>query len=319
MLLLTESDVRRLLPMAEAVGLVRKAFMDLAGGEAINHPRHRLILLTGSVLHYMAGGDGKYFGAKIYSTHPAHGAHFLFLLYRASDAQPLALIEANALGQIRTGAASGVATGAMALPGADTVGMIGTGFQARMQLEAMLAVRPVRRTRVWSRSAERRAAFAAECTRELGIEVQAAETAEQAVREASIVITATNAREPVLRSEWIAPGTHINAMGSNQAGRRELPADLVRRADWIAVDSMEQARLEAGDLLLALEEADWNASRLLELRDVVAGRASARRNPREITLFKSIGLAVEDVASAGFVYERALASGAGGEFTQPHS
>jgi ornithine cyclodeaminase/alanine dehydrogenase-like protein (mu-crystallin family) len=253
----------------------------------------------------MAASDGKYYGAKIYATNPRYGAHFLFLLYRAADAEPLALIEANNLGQIRTGAASGLATKFMARADAATLAIIGSGFQARTQLEAMLAVRPIAETRVWSRAAAKRDAFAAETTAAFGTPVQAAATAEQAVRGADIIVTATFAKEPVLAAEWVPAGAHINAMGSNQAGRRELPTDLVKRADRIVVDSMEQARMESGDLLMALEEADWHSPRIVELKDIVSGGELARTSPAAITLFKSNGLAVEDVIAAAFVYERA--------------
>ena len=306
MLYLTEKDVRDLLPMADCIGLMQTAFERLASAEAISQLRRRLILPTGSVLHYMAAGDGRYFGAKIYSSHPRHGTHFLFLLYRAADAEPLALMEANYLGQIRTGAASGLATRLMAREDAATLAIIGSGFQAQTQLEAMLAVRKLAETRVWSRDPAKRAAFAAENSVRYGTPVRAAETAEQAVRGAAIVVTATYAKDPVLEVEWIEPGAHINAMGSNQANRREIPTELVRRADLIVVDSLEQARMESGDLIMAFEDRDWNSSRLVELKDVISGRVKARTTLHQITLFKSNGLAVEDVIAAGFVYERAL-------------
>jgi ornithine cyclodeaminase/alanine dehydrogenase-like protein (mu-crystallin family) len=300
MLFLTESVIRRLLPMPDAIGLMREAFAQLATGAAQNQPRRRVVLPTGSVLHYMAGATEKYFGAKIYSTHPRHGAHFLFLLYAAADAQPLALFEANYLGQIRTGAASGHATNLLAAPDASTVGLIGSGFQARSQIEAMMAVRPIRSVRVWSRDERKRQRFAGDACRDLAIDVQAAPTAEAAVSQAAIIVTATNAKDPVLRSEWIPAGAHINAMGSNQAGRRELPAELVRRAGLVVVDSIEQSRLESGDLLLAnLSVEEW--SRVVELKDV-----TARPKTSEVTIFKSNGLAVEDVAAAGYVYEKAV-------------
>ncbi len=304
MLFFTESDVRKGLPIGPAIQLMRAVFARLRSGEAINHPRRRLILPTGSVLHYMAAGDGKYFGAKFYSTHAKHGAHFLFLLYRAEDARPLAVFEANYLGQIRTGAASGYAADLLARPGADTLGVIGSGFQARTQVEAVLAVRPIRTVRVWSRSEQKRLEFAAQTSKELGVEMIAAETAEEAVREAGIVVTATNAREPVLEAAWIAPGTHVNAMGSNQAGKRELPAELIRRAALIAVDSIEQARLESGDLLLAVPLEQWPELPLVELKE-----APARPSEDAITIFKSNGLAAEDVIAAGYVYEAAIAQG----------
>lgn len=310
MLYLTESDVRQLLPMAEAIRLTREAFARLARGEALNHPRRRLVLPTGSVLHYMAGSDGKYFGAKVYSTNPRHGAHFVFLLYRAEDAALLSVMQANYLGQIRTGAATGVATDLMARSDAGVLGLIGAGFQARSQVEAVAAVRPLRAARVWSRTPEKREAFAREFAH---LKMEAVATAEQAVRGGDIVVTATFAREPVVEDAWIAPGTHINAVGSNQARRRELPTELVARADWIAVDSREQARMESGDLLLSLGEAAWSDPRVVELADVVAGRANVRHRTDEITVFKSHGLAVEDVVCAGYVYERAIAQRVGRE------
>ncbi len=313
MLYFTESEVREMLPMGEAIQLMQTAFERLATGEAMNQPRRRLILPTGSVLHYMAASDGRYFGAKIYSAHARHGAHFLFLLYRAEDAQPLALMEANILGQIRTGAVSGLATRYMARTDADTLGIIGSGFQARSQLAAMLSVRTFREVRVWSRDSDRRNAFAAECSAAFSTKVTAVTAAEDAVRASAVVVTATNAKDPVLSSEWVAAGTHVNAMGSNQARRRELPADLVHRADWIAVDSIEQARMESGDLLLALDEKGWSDPRLMELKDIVVSKPPRERRPADITIFKSNGLAVEDVICAGYVYERGVQEGRGAE------
>jgi ornithine cyclodeaminase/alanine dehydrogenase-like protein (mu-crystallin family) len=303
MLYFTESDVCRLLPMPEAIRLMREAFAKLAAGTALNHPRRRLVLPTGSVLHYMPAGDDRYFGIKTYSTNRKHGAHFFFLLFRAEDGQPLAMFEANYLGQLRTGAASGFATDLLAREDASTLGIIGSGFQARSQLQAMRAVRELRSVRVWSPSAAKRAAFAAECS------VEAVETAEQAVRGADIIVTATNSKDPVLEADWVAQGTHVNAMGSNQAGRRELPPELIGRAARIVVDSLEQAKMESGDLLLAWRPDEWNDERLVELKDVKAGREN--RDPDQITIFKSNGLALEDVAAAGYIYEQAIQQGSG--------
>jgi alanine dehydrogenase len=300
MLFLTESDVCELLPIAKAVELVEAMFRRYGAGESLNQPRRRLILPTGSTLHYMAGADGPYFGTKVYSTNPKHGANFLFLLYSAADAKPLAMMEANYLGQIRTGAASGYATKLLARPDATSVGIIGSGFQARTQLAAMRVARPVRQAKVWSRSLEKRLAFAREC------DAIAVDTAEQAVRGADIVVTATNSKEPVLDASWVSPGAHVNAMGSNQAQRRELPAELILRAGLIAVDSIEQARMESGDLLLALDPEQWAPHHVVELKDV-----HARPPGDAITIFKSNGIAVEDVVSAGYVYETAIQQGKG--------
>ena len=292
MLYFSEADVRELLPMGECVGMMRRAFEALAQGRAQNQPRRRMTLETGTILHSMAGGFLNYFGTKFYSTNPRYGAHFYFMLYDAKTGQPLAFMEANALGQIRTGAASGYAVDLLAHPEAETLGIIGSGFQARSQLEAIRAVRLIRTVRVWSRSEEKRRKFAEECG------ATAVDSAEEAARGAQIVTTATFSKDPVLEDAWIEPGTMVNAMGSNVATRRELPAELVRRADLVAVDCLEQARIEAGDLILA---DSW--ANVVELKDV-----TKNYHPAKITVFKSIGAGMEDVAAAAFIYERALAT-----------
>ena len=298
MLTITEEDVRRLLPMREAVRLVREAFVGLADGSAINQPRRRLVTPEGAVLHQLAGAFGKYFGAKIYSTHVKHGAWFTVLLYDAATARPLAAIEANHLGQIRTGAASGVATDLLARQDAAVLGVIGTGFQAETQIEAIRVVRDIREVRVWSRSTERREAFARK------VNARAAGTAEEAIRDADIVVTATFAKDPVLEAAWVAPGAHVNAIGSNNPLRREIPADLVERAALIAVDAIDQARIESGDLLLAWTTPEqWADSRLVELSAVAVARRSRESN-QDVTIFKSNGLGVQDIAVAGYVFSR---------------
>jgi alanine dehydrogenase len=289
-LYLTEEDVRELLPIEEAIGVMRSAFEGLAQGRAINQPRSRLKLETGSTLHSMAGSYLNYFGTKFYSVNPRYGMYAYFMLYDAKTAEPLALMEAGNLGQIRTGAASGYATDLLANPEADTLGVIGSGFQARTQVEAIRAVRPIKTVRVWSRNEEKRRKFAEDCRG------QAATTAEEAVRGAQIVVTATNAQEPVLEDGWIAPGTMLNAMGSNVANRRELPGELVRRAALVAVDSLDQAKIEAGDLILPNSWAN-----VRELQTV-----QRHFDPSQITIFKSLGIGVEDVAAGAFVYDRAL-------------
>jgi len=297
MLYLREEDVRELLPMRDAIGAMRDAFAALAEGRAINQSRRRLILDTGATLHSMAGAYGNYFGTKFYSTHPKYGVYFYFVLFDAATAQPLAWMEANHLGQIRTGAASGYATDLLANPQAETLGVIGSGFQARTQVEAIRAVRPIKNIIVWSRNEEKRRKFAEDVSSQ-GIAAQAAATAEEAVRGAQIVMTATNSAEPVIENSWITPGTMINAMGSNVRNRRELPGELVRRAALVAVDSIEQAKIEAGDLILS---DSW--ANVVELKDV-----KPYFNPNGIAIFKSLGIGVEDVAAGAFVYERALAT-----------
>lgn len=299
MVRISEEEVVRLLPMKEAVRLVREAFHGLADGTAQNQARRRLFTPQGAVLHQLAGAFGKYFGAKIYSTHVKHGAWFTVLLYDAATAKPLAEIEANHLGQIRTGAASGVATDLLARPDAAVLGVIGTGFQAQTQIAAIREVRPIREVRVWSRDPARRSAFAEK------MQARATTTAEEAIRGADIVVTATYAKDPVLADDWIAEGTHVNAIGSNNPQRREIPGALVDRAAVIAVDAIDQARIESGDLLLAWTKAEqWDDPRLVELADVAAGKHAGRTSPRAVTIFKSNGLGVQDVAVGGYVFER---------------
>jgi alanine dehydrogenase len=310
MLYLTEEDVRRLLPMDKCIEIMRDTFHALADGAAINQTRRRLRIPSGAVLHQMAGAVGNYFGAKIYSAHVRHGAHFWFHLFDSETAEPLALLEANWLGRIRTGAASGYATDLFARPDSTVLGVIGSGFQARSQIEAILQVRAIQAVYVWSRHAEKRNACANECAEALRVPVRAVDSAEQAVRPADIVVTATFAKEPVLEDAWIRPGTHVNAIGSNNPERRELPPALIARADVIVVDSIEQAKIESGDLLLAWAERDWQTPRLVELKDAALGRT----RPEHVTIFKSNGLAVEDVAAAAYVFECAKREGAGRPF-----
>ena len=295
MIHITEAQVREHLTMAKAVELMEHAFGELAAGTAVNHPRRRVILPSGSILHYMPAGGPKYFGIKSYSTNPKTGAHFTFLLYRSEDGMPLATVEANHLGQIRTGAASGYATKLLSRPESSILGIIGTGFQAETQVHAMAAVRDWKEIRVWSRNPEKRAAFA----QRFPFDISIMDTAREAVEGADVVVTATNSKDPVLEAAWISPGTHINAMGSNWANRRELPSDLVLGADLVVVDALDAGRLESGDLLLAgLPEARW-----VELKD-----SPKRTSSDQITIFKSNGLAIEDVAAAGFVYEEVTGS-----------
>jgi ornithine cyclodeaminase/alanine dehydrogenase-like protein (mu-crystallin family) len=301
---ITEEQVREALSMAKAVELVEESFRRLDGAAVLNHPRRRVVLKNSAVLHYMAAGDNRegLLGAKLYVTNPGVGARFLVVLFDAETVSLLATIDANALGQIRTGAASGVATRHMARQDAASLGLIGSGFQAETQLEAVAAVRPLRSVRVYSRSAEKRAAFAERMGRRLGLAIEPVETAQRAVETSDIVVTVTSARQPVLEGASLPNGCHVNAAGSNHARRREIDAAAVERSAVIAVDSLEQAKMEAGDLIGAAEEGRLDWQRVTELSAVVGGRAAGRRNSGEITLFESQGLAAEDLAVANYVY-----------------
>jgi ornithine cyclodeaminase/alanine dehydrogenase-like protein (mu-crystallin family) len=311
-LLLTEADVRSLLTMPIALEVVEDSLRRQGEGQLILQPRHRLKMPDNGLLHYMAAADpvGGYIGMKLY-TNVRGVTRFVVPLFRSATGEMAALIEADALGQIRTGAASGVATKYLANSNARSACIIGTGYQARTQLEAVAAVRRLERVRAFGRDPERRAQFCREMSARIGVPVEPANSGEEAVRGADIVITATSATKIVLEGAWLAPGMHINAMGANWPQKRELDAAAVSRSDVVAVDSMEQAKMEAGDLIQAFREdaARWETVR--ELSAIVAGKNPGRDNANQITLFKSIGIATWDLAAAVRVFELAVARGMG--------
>jgi ornithine cyclodeaminase len=303
MLHITEQQVLELLPMGECVARMRECFTALGSGEATNVVRRRLFLPTGTVMHQLAGAWGGYLGTKIYTTNVKRGAmYFHLLLYDAATAAPLALIEANHLGQIRTGASTGAATQLLAPPHVDKIALIGSGFQAWTQLEAVLGVREAATVQVYSRKSANRDAFAARASVAFNRDVEAANSAEECVRGAQIVITATYAKEPVFDDAWLDPRAHVNAAGSNQANRRELPTETVQRAALIAIDSLEQGSAEAGDLLLAVPREQWDTLPIREIGKLFA--APSYRRPDGLTIFESLGLGVQDVAAAAIVYEK---------------
>lgn len=311
MLFINEDQVGGLLSMEEALRAVEQAFSGLGKRQAVNIPRTR-VRLPGHTLHVMSGGLPalNLTGLKAYTT-TRSGAKFVVLLFREDTGEPLAAIEADRLGQMRTGAASGVATKYMAREDASSVGVIGTGWQARSQLAAVSGVRAVTSVKAFGRDRSRREAYCREMSEVLGVPVQPADTARACVEEVDVVITITSAAQPVLEGAWLAPGTHVNAAGSNALVRSEIDAETVRRARVVAVDSREQAKVECGDLLEPVEKGILHWDRVHELADVVAGHVPGRIEPADITLFESQGLAVEDVAVAAVIYERAKAEGVG--------
>ncbi len=312
-LLLTESDVTALLPMSLALEAVEQVFRWQGEGRLSNRPRVRLPV-PGGLLHVMPAAlpEARVMGLKAYAT-VRGGAKFVVLLFAADSGGLLAVIEADRLGQMRTGAASGVATRYLARLDADRVGCYGTGWQARSQLEAVCAVRRVREVRVYGRDPARRARFAEEMTGALGLRVVAVDQPEAAARDAGILVTITNSRTPVLEGRWIAPGAHVNAAGSNALQRIELDVEAVRRAAVVVTDSLEQARVECGDLVAPIEQGVLRWEDVHELGEVVAGKHPGRPSADAITLFESQGVAMEDVAVAVRLVERARERGVGME------
>ena len=232
---------------------------------------------------------------------------FLVPLFQVDSGELLALIEADYLGQIRTGAASGLATKLLARADASKIGIIGTGLQSRTQLHALALVRTITGVRAFSRTPEHRERFAKDMTAQLGFPVVAVASAQEAVRGADIVVTSTTSTEPVLDGSWLTPGMHINAIGANFPQKHELDGTAVRRCDIIVADSREQSKIEAGDLIQMYGDDKRRWDNVTELSEIVAGKAPGRSNPEQITLFKSNGIAIEDIVVAGRIYE--IASG----------
>jgi ornithine cyclodeaminase/alanine dehydrogenase-like protein (mu-crystallin family) len=304
-LLLNEAEVTLLLPMSLAIEAVEEAFRWQGEGKLTNKPRVRVPVPSG-LLHVMPAAlpEARVMGLKSYAT-VRGGTKFVVLLFSAETGALLAVIEADRLGQMRTGAASGVATKHLARPDADRVGCYGTGWQARSQLEAVCSVRRVREVRVFGRDPDRRARFAEEMSSLLHVPVVAVDRPEMAARDASILITITSSRTPVLEGQWISPGAHVNAAGSNALQRAELDVEAVRRAGLIVTDSLEQAKGECGDLVTALEQGVIRWDEVHELGEVIAGRRPGRTSADQITLFESQGVAMEDLAVAVRLVARA--------------
>ncbi len=316
-LYLTEADVAQLVTMDLALEAVGTAFRKWALEEAENVPRQRC--QTDHVMLHVLPAAAKtlqVIGFKAY-TSTKQLTRFHVTLYDGKTGALTAWIEADLLGQYRTGAASGVATRILARPDAATVGLIGSGKQARTQLLAVCKVRPIRQVRVYSRDPARRQEFAQRLSQETGVEVAAVDSAEAAVREADIVITATTAREPVLRGEWLSPGQHLNLIGSNMLTKAEADAEVFRRAQCVVVDSKEQARLEAGDFVAALNAGILHWSDIIELAPLLVGRYPGRQSPEDITVFKSLGLGLEDIALGVRLLELARQRGLGRPLQPP--
>jgi len=310
-LYLSEDDVRRLLTMEMAIDAVETGLKKVALDEAMNVPRARC-QTDHAMLHIMsaAGKTLGVLGYKAYVT-TRKGTQFHVHLFNGRTGEHLAWMRADYLGQVRTGAASAVATKYLARAAASTAGVFGSGKQARTQLLGLTKVRKLKRATVYSPNEERRRKFAQEMCKECGIEVVPASRPEDAAQNQDVVCTATTSREPVLNGEWLSDGSHLNVVGSNFLGKAEIDLQTIRRAKRIVVDNKDQCRIEAGDLLPAVEEGLLDWANVQELGQIITGRYPGREAKQEITLFKSVGLAIEDVATAAKVYEAANAKGIG--------
>jgi len=308
-LYLKEHDVEELVSVPEVIDALDAAFRDQAAGRAWTNPRNRL-RLPGSTLHMMAGAIPGYFGYKAYTV-AAGKTQFFFFLYSAQTSEMLAMIEADTLGQRRTGAASGMATQYLARPDATEMTLFGAGWQAETQLLAIDAVHTLKHVWIVNRTPDRLKAFIDKMQPQVKAQLARAKSAEEAVRQSQIVTTITTTREPVLKGEWLQPGVHVNAAGGNSLLRREIDDDVVMKSNRLVVDSIEQSRIESGEFLGIIETGRRHWEDFVELRDIVAGLKPGRTTPSDITLFKSGGIALEDVAIAKLVYERAVERGIG--------
>jgi len=308
---LSEEDVAALVTMDDALAVVERAHRAHALGKAVDLPRQRT-RLPGVQLHILQGGlpgEGV-LGCKVYTSTRA-GARFLLHLYSTDDGRLLTVIAADRLGRLRTGAAAGIAAKYLAREDAAILALIGAGRQAEAQLDALTTVRCIKEVRLYCRDADQRRARAADFRRLSGASVRPMDSAQAAVEGANIVVTITTSSSPVLLGEWLTPGMHISAAGSNALARRELDETAVRRADLIVVDSRDVALREAGDLWPAIEKGHLPERQLVELGELVAGLRPGRTQEDQITLFESQGMAVQDLALAALVYRRACDAGRG--------
>jgi alanine dehydrogenase len=314
--LLFEEDVRFLLSMKQALEAIEDAFRSLAAGEAVNFPRQRCaapgiaINVLCSVSHKLDAAGLKTY--PIVRTDVTVGSSFTFLVYRVSTGALIGVMEANTLGQIRTGATSGVAARYLARPNSRVMTLFGAGWQAESQAAAISCALPgLQRINVVGRSAKRTQQFCEQMRERLRIEVEVAPNVEQAVRDADIITTATGSHQPVFDGRWIKPGTHINAVGSNLAEKQEIDATSVARATRIFVDDWDVARSESGDLIAADTQLglDWNS--VHPLSSLVGNLLPGRKTPEDITLFESHGMGLEDLAAACCVLEQARRYGVG--------
>jgi ornithine cyclodeaminase/alanine dehydrogenase-like protein (mu-crystallin family) len=309
---ISEAEVQQVLTMPMALEAVEEISRKQATGEVVVHPRRRFELPSGGFFHYMAAVDyaSGFLAMKQYTFVPGK-IRFLVPLYEIASGDLVAMIEADYMGQLRTGAASGVATKYLARHDASVAAIIGTGGQARTQLQAIAAVRKLSSARVYGRNADRRQRFAQEMSQRIGITVEPSSSASEAAHSAHIICTATTASHPVLTGSDLASGAHVNAIGANHAHKRELDEKAVARADVIMVDSMEQSRQEAGDLIIAFKGDETRWTGVKTLSDVVAGKVSGRTGDTQVTLFKSNGIASWDLAVAMRVYAQAKQKGLG--------
>lgn len=309
MLFLSDDDVRQVLSMDDAIEAVTTAFVEAADPASSNFLRRRMYLDT-TRFNILGGAlaSTRRAAVKVY----AGGGEFWVMLFDEKG-RLLATISSRFASLYRTGAATGVATQWLSRKDSVTLGILGTGVQATAQVEAIARVRPLQQVRAWSPTPEHVAAFASRMSEVIGVEVVAAAGPQEAVRDMDVVVTATKSFNPVLEGSWLAPGAHVNLMGANQIHRREAHESVFARSDLVTVDDREQAGMESGDILAAIDAKIIRWHDVVELHEVVGGRIEGRSSAEQVTLFKSLGVGIWDVAISSMIYDRAKAQGLGTE------
>ena len=320
-LILNQAEVEEMLPIRECINVMAEALTDLARGQ-VYLPLRMIIMPPDAdgdmgLMPSYRSGDRAAYGVKVVCVFPQNPARGLdphqgsVMLFSAETGQLLALMNASAITAIRTAAVSGVATKLLAREDARELAIIGSGVQSRAHIEAMACVRPIKRARVASRTLEHAQRFAEEFSKRYPFPVEPVENIEAAVRGADLIVTATTAREPILKREWISPGAHLNVVGSSIPTTREIDSATMAAAS-LFVDRRESTVNEGGDYLFALRESAITADHIkAEIGELLIGEHPGRTSPDEITLFKSLGLAIEDLASADYLYRKAKESQAG--------
>lgn len=315
-LVLGPEDVRRAIDMRTMMDVVEAGIREQAAGQVVMPARQNLPTSNGFFrVMPCVMRDGGRMGIKIFNGSVEHGVRYIIMIYDERGGELLCLMDAALLTAARTGATTGVATRYQAREDARCVGVVGSGLEARTNLEAVCVARDVERCRVYSPNPERRARFAKEMTTKLGMPVESADTPEAAVAESDIVVVATNTTGHgdgiAYRGSWMQDGQHVNSIGATGGHLREIDPECFARADCIQLDSLEQVRGESGDAIAADEAGYWDASKMVEMPAVVAGEVRARTDAEQITLFKSVGTAVQDVMAGFAVYDRARELGLG--------
>ncbi|HEK86619.1 MAG TPA: ornithine cyclodeaminase family protein [Candidatus Aminicenantes bacterium] len=326
-LLLSSADILNLCPMAEAIEAVREAFILTSENRVEVPPRIHLDVPKSKGTSLVMPShlpDREKIGVKIinlYEENPLKGlpfSHALMLIFEASTGQPLGIMEAGILTALRTGAACGLATELLSRPESRKMALLGAGFQARFQLEAVAAVRQLEEVLVFDQDKDRAEKFAQQMSTGLGIKIRVVDLAAEAVSQADIISTATTSKTPVFADKDVKAGVHINAIGSYKPGEREVPSETVIRAR-VFVDKKDMALEEAGDLIIPIREGLFSPDKIVaEIGEVASGKKPGRLTPEEVTFFKTVGVAPQDIVLGSRILEKATKEGHGTLFDFYH-